>query len=250
MSETLCTLRGAGGGGGRVTETILWTNSAPTTDFTAQAITLSDDINNYDYISINFAYATSYNAGDCNSSFLVSIADLKKNGYNTSTRHNISAMGVQNQSNTNYSRMMFYVDATTLRFGGCFQVGSSTASNANCIPLVVKGIKNIGGVRTNEKYDCTPMATVAGGTSPTYSTKGRAKAIWQFYGRTDQGWSAVRTNVNPYTGEIDNSVIYMSRSDSNAWAIQTGGAFTVTDNSVTTTQLSANSRVASLAYTY
>ena len=143
MSETLCTLRGTGGGGGRYKETTLWTNSAPTSDFTAQAITLSSSIGNYKYIAINYAYATSYSTGVCNTSVVISVDDFRDMGYNTSARHNIGAMGVQNQSNSGYTRTFMYVDDTTIRFGTCYQASSSTSSNGNCIPLEILGLNEL-----------------------------------------------------------------------------------------------------------
>lgn len=95
-----------------------------------------------------------------------------------------------------------------------------------------------------------PYASVAGGTTPTYQTKGRAVAIWQSYGRTDAVGFYTRTNVNPTTGEINNNAIYMSQNGATAWTLQSGVSFTVTDTTITTSALSSNARLCSLGYTY
>lgn len=47
-----------GGGGGGQTETTLWTNSAPTSNFNTQDVPLSDDYTNYKSIRIYYRYST------------------------------------------------------------------------------------------------------------------------------------------------------------------------------------------------
>ena len=42
------------GGGGTLKETVLWTNGSPTASFAPQDVTLSDDIDNYDFLKIEF----------------------------------------------------------------------------------------------------------------------------------------------------------------------------------------------------
>ena len=153
MAEKLCTLRTKGGGGGRYTETSLWTNQSPSSDFAGQEVTLSDSIENYKYIKINYAYATSYNTGKCNTSIVVSVDDFKNMTYSTNDRHNIGALSVQNQSNTAYNRILFYVSNTAVRFGTCYQQGTNTASNANSIPLEILGLNELDhGVRPTIPY--------------------------------------------------------------------------------------------------
>ena len=48
MAEQLASLRKKGG----LIETALWTNPSPTAAFNAQAVTLSDSLQNYDYIRV------------------------------------------------------------------------------------------------------------------------------------------------------------------------------------------------------
>lgn len=141
MSEKLCTLRTKGGGGGKYTETSLWTNSAPTSTFAGQSVTLSDSISNYKYVGIKFAYATNYSTGDCISTIILSVEDFKKGGYNTGVRRNNFSMSLSNVANTAYSRMVLYNDDNSVRFGTCYQVGTNTNANGNAIPLEILGLK-------------------------------------------------------------------------------------------------------------
>lgn len=48
------------GGGGAPQETNLWTNPSPNSQFNEQYVTLSDSVDNYDYIKFTFAYSNSY----------------------------------------------------------------------------------------------------------------------------------------------------------------------------------------------
>lgn len=171
MSETLCTLRGTGGGGGRYKETSLWTNSAPTSGFAGQEVTLSDSIDNYKYIKINYAYAASYNTGKCNTSIIVSVDDFKKMTYNTSDRHNIGSLSVQNQANVAYNRILFYVSNTTVRFGTCYQQGTNTASNTNNIPLEILGLNELD---HGKRFDETVLWT---NPSPSSEQASAAKTL-------------------------------------------------------------------------
>lgn len=40
-------------------ETVLWTNPSPTSGFTQQSVTLSDNFTNYNYIKVTWAYSIS-----------------------------------------------------------------------------------------------------------------------------------------------------------------------------------------------
>ena len=171
MAEKLCELRKKGGGGGRYNETSLWTNPSPTSDFAGQEVTLSDSIENYKYIKINFAYATSYNTGKCNTSVVFSVDDFKNMTYSTNDRHNIGALSVQNQSNTAYNRILFYVSNTAVRFGTCYQQGTNTASNANSIPLEILGLNELD---HGKRFDETTLWT---NNAPTNTFAGQSVTI-------------------------------------------------------------------------
>lgn len=127
--------------GHKMNETILWSNSNPTTNFSAQSITLSDDIDNYDFIGVRYYYNITYNTGDCVSEFLARVSDVKKWTYNTNTRHNAGSFAIQDNGNTVYERTIMYESDTQLRFGSAIQVPGSTQSNGTCLPINIIGYK-------------------------------------------------------------------------------------------------------------
>lgn len=251
MSETLCTLRTKGGGGGaKIVETVLWTNSAPTSAFTSQTVTLSDDMNNYDYLKIRYAFSTSAQAdANCNE-IVMPIAEFKKS-LNSSTANALDSISGAS-STTRYTRFVFYASDTGVLIGSSITSGSSTQNNNACIPLAIIGIKNMGGIRTNEKYDVLPFKSLPANTAISFTTKGEAKAIWITCKAQSSGTdSMILTNVNPYTGEIDNDTIYRARTSAlNTFDINTGRSFTVTNGTISSSYLSSAAYYISCAYTY
>ena len=137
MSEKLCTLRTKGGGGGKYTETSLWTNPSPSSDFAAQTITLSDDMDNYEYIKIKYCFSASYNTGNYLSDYIISVDELKKSPYpeaSGTARLNFS-LARMNTSNVACYRKFYYASSTTVRFG-------STDTNA-LIPFEILGLNEV-----------------------------------------------------------------------------------------------------------
>lgn len=57
MAQTLCQLKKKGGG--KMAETILWTNANPTSNMGTTTITLSQGLSNFKYLKIEFNYMTS-----------------------------------------------------------------------------------------------------------------------------------------------------------------------------------------------
>lgn len=143
MAEKLCTLRTKGGGGGSATwvETILWANPSPTSDFAAQTVNLSDDMNNYDYLKVSYV---NYNAGAGTNdpyNIIIPVSDFKTSRYADSTRHNTFTFGgIYVPTNYCYTRQMVYNTDTSVKFGACTQVGGTNVSGNNSIPLQILGI--------------------------------------------------------------------------------------------------------------
>ena len=127
--------------GKRFDETTLWTNNAPTSSFTGQEITLSDDVNNYDYIAVRYYFNTSSSTGSCVSTNLISISDLKKWTYNDSTKHNTGAISSEDASNNLFIRNVFYISSTKMRFSAANKVATNTYDNTVCIPYQIIGCK-------------------------------------------------------------------------------------------------------------
>lgn len=111
-------------------------------------------------------------------------------------------------------------------------------------------IRGNGGGGDSDKYDCVQFTQRTGGQQIVYQTKGRAKAIWQIYGRTDQAEWGIWTNVNPTTGEISDNSVFISYKNALAWTESTEVHFTITDTTITSPAVSSNVRYVALAYTY
>ena len=103
-----------------------------------------------------------------------------------------------------------------------------------------------------DKYDVLPFKSLPANTAISFTTKGKAKAIWMICKTQSSGTDAlVLTNVNPNTGEIDNNTIYRARTASlGTFDINTGRSFTVTDNAISSSFLSSSGFYISCAYTY
>ena len=115
-------------------------------------------------------------------------------------------------------------------------------------------IRALSGGGGSDRYDCTIIQNVAGNTPPTFTTKGKAKAIWMIYGRGDGGQFTIMTNVNPTTGVIDNNDLYYQTQNNGSvtsWTSLSSNYFTVSDNAIAFSgNLSTNTRYACVAYTY
>lgn len=248
MSEKLCELKKkGGGGGGKVVETVLWTNPSPSSNFSAQTVTLSDSISNYDYIKFVYGLSTSIAGGN---SVVIPVSDFKQAVYPQVNNMPIYELGAYNTTTT-VVRGVMYASDTTVRFSPANNIAQTGSADNRAIPTAIIGIKNMGGIRTNEKYDYVPFTDMAGGQTLTWNTKGRANAIWVIMGQKS-GADYIRTNVNPYTGEIDNNVPYYydDTASGGSPAIQSGVSFTVTDNTISTNAFSGSTRRFALIYTY
>lgn len=165
MSEVLAGLKKIGGSGGEnFVETVLWTNSSPTSSFAGLTVTLSDNIENYSYIKVVSAFNI-YTLGKT-SSVMMSIDDLKKTGSDfllTST--------VMTPSNSYmYVRPVAYKTSTTVEIGACYMYiysssGQTTSYEpAATIPLKIIGVKKQGGSKASE-LSCSTWTTTGAGTT-------------------------------------------------------------------------------------
>ena len=128
------------GGGGGLSETLLWTNPTPSGSYSGGLVTLSEAVYDgntiiYDYIKIELR-----NAGS--SSYVTEVlyptSVLK---YMYSNAYYVP-IGISDQgSNQMYVRYIQLTNATTLRFGSCYKTGTSSGYSSACYPLTVKGCK-------------------------------------------------------------------------------------------------------------
>lgn len=135
-------------------ETVLWTNPSPTSSFAGGTIAdLSDDINNYDYLKFEYRHSTSVD-------ILYNI-DVPVDLFKTSTQVDydnpnhylpfMTACASGQWTFTNFLRRgIARKTDTSVYFTGGGNMGSTTANNANIIPIQIIGIKR--GIEINQPY--------------------------------------------------------------------------------------------------
>ena len=139
MSEKLCTLRTKGGGGGKYTETSLWTNSAPTSNFAAQDITLSDSMANYKYLKFRFKVSTS-NTTESSCEILVSDLNKSLGGANTPWM----LIGTTDSAPSNvYTRKIQKKSDSVINIDAGLARNVVSTNNAYVIPLEILGLNEL-----------------------------------------------------------------------------------------------------------
>lgn len=118
-----------------LTETTLWTNSSPTSNFAAQSVTLSQSIANYSYIKIKWRGSTSITT---ESSIIIEKSELQSATEDANTNN----IGFGRKASTSYMRRVFYVSGTSLKFDAANGLGGTTGTNNSlAIPTSVIGMK-------------------------------------------------------------------------------------------------------------
>lgn len=133
MAEKLAELRKKGGG--KAKETVLWTNSTPTSNFDAQSINLNVDWTTYDWIRVYFRVSTSVSTSNY-VDFPVSLVESASTASNT-----IQATICARVGSTQYARSMRYQSNTTLYFPRANAINQQSESQAGIIPTQISGIK-------------------------------------------------------------------------------------------------------------
>lgn len=122
---------------GGFSETTLWTNSSPTSSFAAQSVTLSQSIQNFDYIRINYNLTKSNSTSGqvvYPSSYLASLTATSGN------RINAGLTGGLN-NNGNWVRTITAPSNTSIAFTTATRGASSSSSSDNLIPTSIVGLK-------------------------------------------------------------------------------------------------------------
>lgn len=139
MSETLCTLRTKGGGGGqKYTETSLWTNSSPSSNFAAQTITLSDNMTNYKYLKVTYINATGSSVSNVD---IVPVSAFITTG--PQTRSALGSVGTTGGSARDFARNYKYVADNQINFGTACALNYAAAENNRIIPLEILGLNEL-----------------------------------------------------------------------------------------------------------
>ena len=138
-------------GGGGITYTRLWTNSAPATTFGAQTITLSESLENYNAVRIVWqrwiasGASVDIEAWATNPNCLAYTYDLsQKEAIINATQH-IQMGAVTRESSYYYWRRAYFPSATNfgqISFGQCMRTQSTSDANNNGLkPLLIDGVK-------------------------------------------------------------------------------------------------------------
>lgn len=123
--------------GGGLSETVLWTNPDTSVDFGAQVVTLSDSLDNYSYIKINYRY--NKGSGTESISIIISVDDFKKTSVRPGHKCSITVL-----DNTYwYTRYYWYTSSTTVQIYPCYRTSSNgmTQTNNVVIPNYISGLK-------------------------------------------------------------------------------------------------------------
>lgn len=120
--------------GGQMSETVLWTNPDPSSSsgFASQTVTLSDNIDNYDFICVE--YARGYRYLDTKSKVYYKVSDYKTFAGGSVPK------GIFRISS--YYRTFIYGSNIQVVFHDCYATsGTETAFNTYCTPLNIYGCK-------------------------------------------------------------------------------------------------------------
>lgn len=121
-------------------ETILWQNSSPTSAFEAQNLTLSESIDDFDYLSITYAGTISESAPKIKIMFTPT--DLRKS-VASSPNPRIIISGHYGSNNYRLDRTLILNSVTSIAVSAASRVGASGTYNQAAIPLSVIGIKRV-----------------------------------------------------------------------------------------------------------
>ena len=138
MAETLCQLKKKGGGG-EFKETVLWTNSSPTSQFNGQTVTLSTSISSFDFLKFKWRLSTT-TATEGTGLFVNKDDFVNMLSNTTSPKFGIGAY--LTSTDKSYLRGIYYSSDTKVGFNSCYGLGDSSVNNLNIIPLQIIGLKH------------------------------------------------------------------------------------------------------------
>lgn len=119
------------GGGGGMTETLLWQNDSPATQFGSKTITLSDSMDNYDYIKILY-----YVSSSANPSISLYVKPDEISDSTGENRRTISGY----YGNRVLARFFYRNGDTQIFFSGAQQLNQAYSSSSSIKPMAVYGV--------------------------------------------------------------------------------------------------------------
>ena len=154
-------------GGEQYEETLLWENPNPTSNFAQQAVTLSDDINNYDYISVEYK---SSKPATIASKVIIPVNDFKAYSGTTASASDgnkgfrwFIGSRYQDGSNTyGYVRYVSYTSDTSITITNGYALGTTTTSvQTVVIPYKIYGVKKVGGLSETILWENTNLGATS-----------------------------------------------------------------------------------------
>ena len=121
-------------------ETELWKNTNTSSTFVAQTIILSQDIDNFDYLKINYKPMANSDAHP-ESSIIISVTDFKKCTEKGKIIHPGFFIGMWYSDNNVQVRVTSYIDSTHIKFDLARATDAVYSTNARVIPKYVYGMK-------------------------------------------------------------------------------------------------------------
>lgn len=125
-----------GSSGGTLSETTLWTNPSPTSNFAAQTVNLSDNIKNYSYIEVEYKMSKSSTVF---SKLLMPVSIFTQN-LSTDNPMIWLSRG-RNDGTGGMVRCARYASDTSVYISTTTGIGAGTTDNQYCIPTYIYGCK-------------------------------------------------------------------------------------------------------------
>jgi len=138
MAENLCQLKKKGGGNGKMSETVLWTNPSPNAQQSNQTITLSKSVSNYDVIRIY--YKGYYTNSSADVKYIDFPIDFVTQAY-VAEGHLQMVVAEYDSNGYTQGRVVRYTNATQFELTQSFRIGGTNNYNANNIITKISGLK-------------------------------------------------------------------------------------------------------------
>ena len=129
------------GTGGSMKSTLLWSNSNPSSSFTAQDVNLADSISNYDYIKFTFCVSTTSTSNVGYNIYPASYVLQTRTGTDSNPGFIFYIGGLYRNYQT--GRWCYHYSDTKLYIGHNNYSGTGGGDNALVIPLSITGMKYV-----------------------------------------------------------------------------------------------------------
>lgn len=122
-------------------ETVLWTNSSPTSNFAQTDVDLTDDISNYAYLKLKFKPKTSATTSCIVIVDSEEFLNLSNIGIGSIRGTIVTYETVSGSTKANYIRNFYNMSNTQIRIEACYRVKADGTKNNYNIPLEIVGLK-------------------------------------------------------------------------------------------------------------